>query len=481
MKKTVYIFAALLTVLSCTDKEQSAQKDPSVIFVKIDDGGTKAQIGTSCNISWASDDKISVFSDTDKEHKEYVLRSGAGYSVASFTGKEVEGGHFYASYPSSAKCDGKTFRSILPTKVVHSVPVSDLSGIPLFGSSRSLENMTVRPLCGVLQFNLTGNGFLKSVVLEASSAISGEMICNLADGMTAMSGSASHIISMDASKTELSFFRKTPFYFILPPGEYEDMTFSVTDAEGGVTVFSTDEAIVIKAGEVTEAVSVAPDVDLIDVEFVSEKNNSGCFWYTHVSKNASFCVSYLYGITTREEFETCSSDAHEWLSKHGRICTTSITDMQVLSPSTDYVALAQATSVSGSQETPVVMYFTTPEIHHDSSLALSIKTVEVGSKSVTYSVSLPSGVEYLSEVYISTAKEFDSMTENELIVKCLDTRAKNRPLTGGFDSLLPGIDYVIYCVCDNEQSISDLSYVRFTTAGSRVGGGTEDIDEIQIN
>lgn len=481
MKRFAYTFAALLAVLACTEKEPDVQNAESVIFVKIAQPQTKTQIGTSGKVAWTAEDRISVFSDADKEHTEYVLKSGAGYSVASFAGEKVEGSQFYASYPSSARCDGKTFRTILPTRVSHSVPVNHLEGMPLFGSSRSAGDITVRPLCGVLEFNLTGNGFLKSVVLEAETAISGEMICNLADGLTAMSATASHIISMDASQTELSFFRKTPFHFILPPGEYENLSFTVTDSEGGVTVFTTDETIVIRAGEFTEATSVAPDVELIDMEFVSEKNGSGCFWYTHVAKNASFCVSYLYGITTREEFESYSLDAGKWLSEHGRTCTSSITDMQVLSPSTDYVALAQATSVSGSQDAPVVKYFTTPQIHHDASLALSVKTVELGSKSVTYSVSLPEGVEYLSDVYISTAQEFDSKTEDELVVKCLETRAKNRPLTGNFDSLLPGIDYVIYCVCDNEQSISDLAYVRFTTSGSRVGGGTEDIDEIEIN
>lgn len=481
MKRFAYTFAVLLSALACTQKEPLPPEADSVTFVRIASTQTKTGFGTSCRPAWSEGDVVSVFSDAVREHTPYVLRSGAGYSVASFTGAPVEGSMFYASYPASAKCDGKTFRTVLPTRVKHSVPVSPLDGFPLFGSSRSAEDITVRPLCGILEFNLTGNGFLKSVVLEAEKAISGEMLCSLSDGMTAMSATASHIISMDASGTELSFFRKTPFYFILPPGEYEELSFTVTDADGGETVFSTDETIVIEAGTVTEAVSVAPDVDLIDMEFVSEKNNSGFFWYTHVSKNASFCVSYLYGITTREDFEACSCDAGTWLSEHGRTCTTSITDMQVLSPATDYVALARATSVSGSQDAPVVMYFTTPDIHHDSSLSLSVNAVNIGAKSAGYSVNMPAGVSYLSDVYISTAGEFDSQTENELIVKCLATRAKNRPLAGEFDSLLPGIDYVIYCVCDDEQSVSDLAYVRFTTSGSKVGGGTEDLNEIEIH
>lgn len=481
MKRFPYLLAALLAVLSCSHKEPVPQKEGSVIFVKIEDSATKAQIGTSGIFSWSEADKIGVFSDVAADPVEYTLRSGAGYSVASFEGSAVEGTVFHAWYPSTAKCDGKTFRSVLPTKVRHSVPVCALEGMPLYGISRSCEDITVRSLCGVLEFNLTGNGMLQSVLLEADKPVSGEFLCNLTGaGLIAMGKNASRIISMDASGTELSFFRPTPFYFILPPGEYDELKFTVTDAQGSTTVFSASETVVIKAGELSEATSVAPDVDLINMEFLSEKNGSGCFWYTKVDKNASFCVSYLFGIATREEFEACSSDATAWLREHGRTYTSSTEDFRVLSPSTDYVAMAMATSVSGSEDAPVVLSFTTPEIHHDSSLAISIKTTSVTAKSVNYEVSLPSGVAFMSEVYILSAQEFEAATDNDLIVKCLATRAKGRQLTGSFEGLLPGIDYVLFCVCDNEQSISDLARVRFTTDGSKIGGGTEDIDEIEI-
>lgn len=480
MKKIAYILISLLPLVSCTEKETPRAKEADVIFVSIGAPATKTQLGTSGKLSWSTGDKVAVFSDKVTDAREFTLRSGAGYSVASFTGEKMEGDMFYAYYPSTARCDGTTFRSTLPTNVKHSVPTEALEGLPLFGSSREISEIGVRNICGVLQFNLTGNGRLKSVILEAEKAISGEFLCILADGTFAMGKSGAHIIKMDASETELSFFKPTPFYFILPPGEYEDIRFTVTDAEGGSTVFAAGETIEIEPGVLTEAKSVAPDVDLIDVSFVTEKNASGCFWYTSVEKNASFCVSYLFGIASREEYEACGMDAEKWLSENGRTCTSSITDMHILSPSTDYVAIAQATSVSGSKDTPVVKPFTTPEIHHDESLAISIVAENILGKSVSYRVTLPAGVEYLSEVGILPATEFDKFTENELIVKCLETRKKGRSLTGEFTDLLPGIDYVMYCVCDNEESISRVAAARFTTLGSKIGGGTEDIDEIEI-
>lgn len=480
LKRFAYTLMAPLLLLSCTEKEMPRPAAADVIFVTIGGDATKTQLGTSGKLSWSKDDRIGVFSNESSVPVEFKLRSGAGYSVASFEGTAPKGELFHAYFPADARCDGITFRSILPTMTKHSVPTEILENMPLYGTSRDVSDITVNSLCGVLQFNLTGNGRLKSIILEAEKAISGEFLYTLQGGIFAMTKNGSHIISMDASSTELSFYKPTPFYFLLPPGEYEDIRFTVTDAEGGSTVFSAGETLTITAGKVTEASSVAPDVDLIGMQFVPEKNNSGCFWYTTVTKNPSFCVSYLFGIATKAEFEAYDMDAPRWLEENGRICTSTVTDMHVVLPGTEYVALAQATSVSGSKDAPVIIGFTTPQISYNASIAASVTAENITGRSVSYKVALPSSVEYLSEVKILSATEFDKLKEEDIIVECLATRKRNRELSGSFSDLLPGIEYVIYCVCDNEQSVSPVSSVRFRTLGSNVGGDAEDISEIEV-
>lgn len=481
MKKILYIMLCLLPLVSCSQKKEvTGDVRQDVIFVTISDQ-TKTQLGTSGKLSWTAGDRIAVFSDNVRTPEIFSLRSGEGFSVASFSGTKPEGNIFFAFYPSDARCDGVTIRTELPVEIHHSAPVEVLGDMPLFGMSDDVSDIKVRNICGVLQFNLTGNGKLKSVVLSSQqNAIAGDFLYSFADDIYAMGRTASHTITLDASSTELSPFRPAPFYFILPPGEYEDLKFTVTDADGISTVFSTGEVIAISPGKITEAKSAAPEVDLLSVKFIPEKNLSGCFWYTEITKNPSFCVSYLFGIATKKDFESYGSDAASWLEDNGRLCTASTVDMQVLTPETEYVAMARATSVSGSQEKPVVMPFTTPALKCDESMAVSVTTSDITGKSVAYEVVLPSGVEYLSEVAILPAAEFDTASPEELIVEALATRQKGRSLTGSFDGLLPGIDYVVYCIGDNGVSISKLAISRFTTVGNKIGGETEDIEEIDV-
>lgn len=482
MKRILNIMFCLLPLASCAKKEVVADgNSQELIFVTIGDTGVKTQLGTSGKLSWSAGDKVAVFSDKVRKAETFTLNSGEGFSVASFKGNAPEGEKFYAFYPSDARCDGITIRTELPVELRHSIPVDVLGNMPLYGTSNNVSDIKVHNICGVLQFNLTGNGKLKSVVLASeSTAIAGDFLYSFADDIYAMGRTASHTITLDASSTELSPFRPAPFYFILPPGEYEDLKFTVTDAEGVSTVFSIEETVEISAGVITEAKSAAPQVNLLAMEFVGGKNLSGCFWHTQLTKNASFCVSYLFGIATLEDYEACGRDAAAWLEANGRLCTASMEDMQVLSPEKDYVAMARATSVSGSQEAPVVMPFTTPALNCDESMAVTVTTGDITGKSVSYEVVLPAGVEYLSEVCILPAAEFDASSAEELVVKSLATRQKGRSLTGSFDGLLPGIDYVVYCIGDNGVSISDLAVSRFTTVGDKIGGETEDIDEIDV-
>lgn len=480
MKKILYILSCLLPLASCTEKEPVTDGNAQdVIFVTIE--GEKTQLGTSGKLSWSKGDRVAVFSDKVRSREVFDLRSGAGFSVASFEGRCMEGSRFYAFYPSDARCDGITIRTELPVEMHHSTPVAVLENMPLFGTSDDVTDFKVRNICGVLQFNLTGSGKLKTVVLSSeSSAIAGDFLYSFADNIFAMGRSASHTITMDASSSELSSFRPAPFCFILPPGEYDDLKFTVTDSDDVSTVFSIGETVVISAGKITEAKSAAPDVELLNMEFIQEKNLSGCFWHTEITKNPSFCVSYLFGIAGKKEFEAYGNDALAWLEDNGRLFTSSAMDVQLLSPESDYVAIACATSVSGSQDAPVVKPFTTPALNCDKTLALSVSTSDITGKSVSYNVTLPAGAGYLSEVRILPAAEFNAASREKLILESLATRQKNRALSGTFSELLPGIDYVIWCVCDNEVSVSDIAISRFTTVGNKIGGGTEDLEEIDV-
>lgn len=245
MKRIVNILIILLTLFSCKKENQVQVKEKDIVFASIKGLETKTQIGTNSILSWSENDTIGILGDKDDNPSEFILRSGAGYSTASFSG-EIPGGDTYIVYsPSSAICDGITYRGFLDTKVSHAVPSHILGTVPLWGRFKDLSLVNLECICGILQLNLFGSIKLQSITLDAGVPISGQFLCSLAEGVMAMIGGA-NIIVMDASSTELFPSRPTPFYFILPPGEYDMLKFTISDKDGELYYLTVDDIIVEK-------------------------------------------------------------------------------------------------------------------------------------------------------------------------------------------------------------------------------------------
>ena len=249
MKKIVPILFFLLPVLSC-HKVEPASPGKDLAFVSIRAFETKSQIGTNALPAWSEGDRISIVGDLSDAPAEFTLRSGAGYSSASFEGVKPEGNMFMAYYPSSARCDGITWRGLLSTKISHAMPSQYIGTLPLWGRGKDIASLEVGALCGVLRLDLKGGGKLDHVILEADRPISGEYLVSIADGIFAIIN-GSHIIWMDAAKTELMPLKATPFYFILPPLQYDGLKLTVVSAEGTAKEYILPEDIEIKAGVFT--------------------------------------------------------------------------------------------------------------------------------------------------------------------------------------------------------------------------------------
>lgn len=250
MKRTHLLFLALLPLFSCQPEkaEKTPQKD--VAFISIQSFPTKAQIGTNLLPAWSVGDKVGIRSESVEETAEFALISGAGYTTAAFEGWKPEGERYIAFYPSTAKCDGITFRGVLDTKVGHAMPDHPLGALPMWGTSRDLANLKLTALFGVLRLSLRGDVKLQSLTLDAGVPVSGQFLCSLESGTVAMVGGA-NIIVMDAAGAELLPSRDMPFYFILPPGEYESLKLTVTDATGDINFFYFDD-VEIEAGRYTQ-------------------------------------------------------------------------------------------------------------------------------------------------------------------------------------------------------------------------------------
>lgn len=247
MKRILFTLLVLLPLCACKKGNPVVEPEKDIAFVSIEAFQTKTQVSTNATPIWGQGDKIAVLGEDSESPSEFTLRSGAGYTCASFEGIKPQGELFIVCHPSTAKCDGITFRGKLETQVSYSLPATPLGTLPLWGRARDLENVKVSSPCGILQLNLKGSGRLKSVLLDAGRPISGEFLCSLSDSMFAMIGGA-NIILIDAPDTEVFPSRATPFYFVMPPGEYEEIRFTITPAEGEVMYYSPSDAIIIEPG-----------------------------------------------------------------------------------------------------------------------------------------------------------------------------------------------------------------------------------------
>ena len=247
MKRIIPVLLLLLPLAACHKQDESAAPENAIAFVSIRSFETKAQIGTNTLPVWNEGDKISIVGDDVDNPSEFTLRSGAGYSVASFEGVKPEGEAYIVCCPSDARCDGETFRASLSTIVAHAVPNQTLGILPMWGQANDLSSVSLESPCGILKLELKGSTELKSITLDAGKPISGEFLYNITADLFAMIGGAS-IITMNASGTELIPTRAVPFYFILPPGEYDELVFNITDSDDDVTYITVDDTVLIEAG-----------------------------------------------------------------------------------------------------------------------------------------------------------------------------------------------------------------------------------------
>lgn len=250
MKRIFTLLIVLLPFVSCQKETPAAAPEADTIFVTINNFATKAQIGTDQVLKWSENDKVAVMGDSDYVASEFQYSSGAGYTTAAFKGYIPEGETFIVCHPSTAKCDGTTFRGVIDTKVTHKMPFQELGSLPLWGKTKDLTSVSLTSPCGILKLNLKGTCVVKSIRLDAGKPVSGEFFCNLENSLFAMVG-GSNLILMEAGNTELVVSEYTPFYFILPPGEYDTMQFNVTDTEGEVAYLTIDKNVTITPGKYT--------------------------------------------------------------------------------------------------------------------------------------------------------------------------------------------------------------------------------------
>lgn len=141
---------------------------------------------------WAAEDEIAVYADNDVDPSKFILSSGEGSSVATFSGNR-KGNEYHAVYPydiAGAISDG-IVNVILPDTQKYVKDSFGPGAFPMFAEAPAGDGLRFMNLCSVLKISLTGTAAVKSVTVTAN------------DETTSLSGPASVVIGQSESSGKL--------------------------------------------------------------------------------------------------------------------------------------------------------------------------------------------------------------------------------------------------------------------------------------
>lgn len=243
--------AILLALVSCTSEivdNHTVMCDSFYALLEKDTTSTKVSLGgTSSDIFrktyWSYDDKIAVVGHDELAVSEFSCVSTEMSDVALFKGSIAENSDYSGFFPYSNFCsaDMEKVYFTLPEHQKYSVDNVYADALPMIAQFKEGE-LNFKNLCGILQLNLTGEGYVKKIVFRGydedghSKPISGDASVEYKyDGepKLIMSESASNRVILDCGHTgvHLSNSEVTPFYIVLPPGLYStfEIEVSLTD------------------------------------------------------------------------------------------------------------------------------------------------------------------------------------------------------------------------------------------------------------
>ena len=241
------------------------------------------------DVVWLDGDGIKLYGANAEAGSVYRTNLSETSNTATFTaeGSVVEDGTRYAVYPAEmagAMQGGKipVDLSVFRSQAYHSslayygnvqyyvgenneITLADNSivpHLPLYASSTD-DSFQFQNLCGAVNLRLNdyqGRGIrIASVKITTDKYISGTMLINPADGSITLSGSSdaekSITVNSNDPGTALSgsnpgFNGAVGWFFFLPVGTYNGMSFTITDMEGNVYTKSTSNTITVNPGKV---------------------------------------------------------------------------------------------------------------------------------------------------------------------------------------------------------------------------------------
>lgn len=272
MRKLYYYMtvALLLFAAGCQHEEiTSFEQDNDVLEVyasieDIEDAQTRTYLSSS-EVYWSSGDQIAVFYKNTLRKRFDVTPESIDSKNATFLldegyvqmGSNVMVSHNVAYYPfCDVTCapDGSSYTLsslTLPSTQSYVEESVGLGAFPMVAVTENTDdvNFCFKNICGVMQFQLKGSGFVRSVSVKGNS---GEILAGPAavtagygkEPSISMSAEGVKEVTLDCGESGVELNETTPvsFFIALPPVQFEGgFTITVTDTWGGSMEYSTSK------------------------------------------------------------------------------------------------------------------------------------------------------------------------------------------------------------------------------------------------
>ena len=215
------------------------------------------------DVYWSSGDKIAVFLGNTLRKRFDVTPESIDSKDATFeydsqyiiTGNNSDISHNISYYPfCNVTCapDGSSYtldNLTLPETQTYVSGSVGLGAFPMVAVTENTDDVNFRfkNICGVMQFQLTGYGYVKSVSVKGNNeeVLSGPAVVTAGYGKEpsiAMSAEGGKIVTLDCGEGGVELNGTTPvsFFIVLPPVQFEGgFTITVTDTWGGRKEYST--------------------------------------------------------------------------------------------------------------------------------------------------------------------------------------------------------------------------------------------------
>ena len=323
------VLSLLVLSAGCQHEEfMPAEQDVDLMEVYatiegIDDGQTRTYL-SGTDVFWSSGDKIAVFYKNTLRKRFDVTPESIDSKDATFVqdedyvqmGKNDNISHNVAYYPF---CDvtcapgGSSYtlgNLTLPSTQSYVEGSVGLGAYPMVAVTENTDdvNFCFKNLCGVMQFQLKGYGFVKSVSVKGNR---GEILAGPAvvsagygnDPSIAMSAEGTKEVTLDCGESGVELNETTPvsFFIALPPVQFEGgFTITVTDTWGGSKEYSTSKKNPIGRSKglrmpAKEYIGERPTESVVDMSFSGTANSyivsqKGAYKFKAVKGNSSESV-----------------------------------------------------------------------------------------------------------------------------------------------------------------------------------------------